>query len=147
MFPENWHFNSHFVLKTTKTPVFVFITKILWQTFWRNKWRSVFDVVKESSYSILFFSAWAAQTKKIMFQNVAYRPTVYRTGMTCIQWLWSSVIARDQKLISRPKPFDIRAILFYRVQRFPFWKKWQTETVPPKSVCSKVTPILQKNEG
>ena len=46
MFPENWHFNSRFVLKTTKTSVFVFITEILWQTFWHNKWRSVFDVVK-----------------------------------------------------------------------------------------------------
>ena len=29
MFPENWHFNSRFVLKTTKTAVFVFITEIL----------------------------------------------------------------------------------------------------------------------
>ena len=27
--PENWHFNSRFVLKTTKTPVFVFINEIL----------------------------------------------------------------------------------------------------------------------
>ena len=27
--PENWHFNSRFVLKTTKTPVFVFITEII----------------------------------------------------------------------------------------------------------------------
>ena len=25
MFPENWHFDSRFVLKTTKTPVFVFL--------------------------------------------------------------------------------------------------------------------------
>ena len=24
MFPENWHFNSRFVLKTTETPVFMF---------------------------------------------------------------------------------------------------------------------------
>ena len=29
MFPENWHFNSRFVLKTTITAVFVFITEIL----------------------------------------------------------------------------------------------------------------------
>ena len=29
VFPENWHFNSCFVLKTTKTPLFVFITEIL----------------------------------------------------------------------------------------------------------------------
>ena len=29
MFPENWHFNSGFVFKPTKAPVFVFITEIL----------------------------------------------------------------------------------------------------------------------
>jgi hypothetical protein len=29
LIPENSHFNSRFVLKTTKTPVFVFITEIL----------------------------------------------------------------------------------------------------------------------
>ena len=34
--PENWHFNSRFVLKTTKTLVFVFITEILWRTFCRK---------------------------------------------------------------------------------------------------------------
>ena len=45
-----WHFNAHFVLKTTKSQVFVMITKIFWQTFWRNKWTSVFGVVKDSSY-------------------------------------------------------------------------------------------------
>ena len=28
-FPDNQHFESRFVLKTTKTPVFVFITEIL----------------------------------------------------------------------------------------------------------------------
>ena len=27
--PENWHFDTHFVLKTTKTPAIVFITEIL----------------------------------------------------------------------------------------------------------------------
>ena len=48
--PENWHFNLRFVLKTTKTPVFVFITEILWQKFWRNKWQSIFNVVKNLRY-------------------------------------------------------------------------------------------------
>ena len=33
-----------------KHSVFVFITEILWRTFWHNKWRSVFDVVKDSSF-------------------------------------------------------------------------------------------------
>ena len=32
------------------TQVFVMITKIFWQTFWRNKWTPVFGVVKDSSY-------------------------------------------------------------------------------------------------
>ena len=52
MFPENWHFRSCFVLKTTKTQLFVFITEILWQTFWRNNWQSIFDVVKILSLKI-----------------------------------------------------------------------------------------------
>ena len=46
MFPENWHFNSCSVLKTTKTPVFIFITEILWWILWHNKWRSIFDILK-----------------------------------------------------------------------------------------------------
>ena len=28
-------------------------TEILWRTFWRNKWRSIFDVVKDSSWRLL----------------------------------------------------------------------------------------------
>ena len=44
--PENWHFNSCFFSKTAITAVFVFVTEILWRTFWLDKWRSVFDVVK-----------------------------------------------------------------------------------------------------
>ena len=51
--PENCHFNSRFVSKTTKAPVFVFITEILWRTFWHYKWQSVFDVVKDSSFRVL----------------------------------------------------------------------------------------------
>ena len=41
--PENWHFNSRFVVKTTKAPVFVFITEIIWWTFWRNTLRSLLN--------------------------------------------------------------------------------------------------------
>ena len=32
-----------------------FITEILWWTFWRNKWQSVFDIVKDSSYCVIKF--------------------------------------------------------------------------------------------
>ena len=34
-----WHFDSWFVLKTTKTKVFDVNTEIFWQTFWCNNWR------------------------------------------------------------------------------------------------------------
>ena len=42
-------------MKTPKTPVFVFITGILWRTFWHNNWRSVFDVVKVLHYFVNLF--------------------------------------------------------------------------------------------
>ena len=36
-----------------KPPVLVFVTEILWRTFWCNNWRSVFDVVKILRFSVL----------------------------------------------------------------------------------------------
>ena len=51
--PENWHFNSHFVLKTTKTAFFVFINEILRWNFWRHNWWTTFDVVKKLRYFVL----------------------------------------------------------------------------------------------
>ena len=45
-----WHFNSSFVLKTTKTLLFVLITEIIWQTFRPNNWRSIIDVVERLGY-------------------------------------------------------------------------------------------------
>ena len=45
VFSVNWHFNLRFVLKRTKTLDFVFITEILWRTFWQNNWLSVFEIV------------------------------------------------------------------------------------------------------
>ena len=41
MFPENWHYNSRSVLKTTKTSVFVFITEIL---------NELFEVIKDDLF-------------------------------------------------------------------------------------------------
>ena len=46
VFSVNWHFNLRFVLKRTKTLDFVFITEILWWTFWRKNWWSVFAIAK-----------------------------------------------------------------------------------------------------
>ena len=44
-----------FVLKTTKTAVFVFITEILWQTIWRNNWQPVFWRCKNTA---LMYQDW-----------------------------------------------------------------------------------------
>ena len=54
VFPEKWyyknssffHFNSRFVLKTTKTPVFVFINDIFWRIFRCSNWWFIIDVVE-----------------------------------------------------------------------------------------------------
>ena len=66
VFPENWHFNSCFVLKTTKTPLFVFITEILWQIFWRKKMTIRF-------WHILWLTKWTcliAEKKQMAVESV-----------------------------------------------------------------------------
>ena len=40
--------------------------------------------LKSRSESLFFLTAWpaqTAQTEELMLQNVAYRPTIYRTGV------------------------------------------------------------------
>ena len=40
-------------------------------------------LLRKTQIHFFFLTAWAAQTaqtEEFMFQNVAYRPTVYRTG-------------------------------------------------------------------
>ena len=39
-----------------------------------------------------------AQTLESMFQNVAYRPTVYRTGIICQESLYKKIVSLDSKL-------------------------------------------------
>ena len=49
--PENWQFNSRFVLKTTKTPVLSFITELInflyWMFFFEDKKKSMFVFITE----------------------------------------------------------------------------------------------------
>ena len=45
-----WHFYSHFVLKTTETPVFMFSLLRFFTNFWRNNWQFIFDVVERLCY-------------------------------------------------------------------------------------------------
>ena len=43
-------------------------------------------VAQKKLNPLFFLTAWAAQTtttEEFMFQNVAYRPTVYKTGIRC----------------------------------------------------------------
>ena len=70
-----WLSNSRFVLKTTKTPVFVFIAEILWRTFWSNNWRFIFWHLKILSYSHLSrnsnkLSTYIGQTDKCHHNNM-----------------------------------------------------------------------------
>ena len=73
VFPENWHFDSCFVLKTAKTPLFVFIPEILWLTFWCNIWQFVFELVKILRYSVLWqavlLTKWSPNRRIILVKG------------------------------------------------------------------------------
>ena len=103
MFPENWHFNSRFVLKTTKTPGFVFITEILW----RNKWRSVFDVVKD--YSLWTIPAKFKQSLLTVIRNSIFhklyprRSMIYPASSVASNILLASVIHPAPPSLTSPQ--------------------------------------------
>ena len=59
--PENCHFDSRFVLRQQKHH------EILWRTFWRNNWWSIFDFVK-----ILRYSQYYIVVKSIFCPNSNY---------------------------------------------------------------------------
>ena len=46
----------------------------------KNTLKSCSEKLKSTFFSLLPSAAQTAQTEEFMFQNVAYRPTVYRTG-------------------------------------------------------------------
>ena len=54
-----------------------------------KSWKEPSSKVAQNNSNTLFsLSAWAAQTaqtEEFMFQNVAYRPTVYRSGTLVIE--------------------------------------------------------------
>ena len=43
-------------------------TEIFWQTFWGNKWLSIFDVVKDFSFLLLILLAKSKDVTKIKYQ-------------------------------------------------------------------------------
>ena len=61
---------------------------------WKNHPKSCLETLK----STFFLNAWAtqtAQTEEFMFQNVAYKPTAYKTGV-CLSkpFLWGINLTR-----------------------------------------------------
>ena len=97
MFPENWHFNSRFVLKTTKIPVFVFFTEILWQTFWRNKWWSIFDDVKRLRLWVIRVSLgekWADVDYGLSLMAKPWESKMCFKMIENVVKLWSGVILK-----------------------------------------------------
>ena len=58
------------------------------------------EKLKSTFFSLLPWAAQTAQTKEFMFQNVAYRPTVYRTGnMYLKSWKYIIRIITSDALI------------------------------------------------
>ena len=59
----------------------IFSKKNLLTKSWKNNPEKL---LRKTQIHFFFLTAWAAQTtptEEFMFQNMAYRPTVYRTGM------------------------------------------------------------------
>ena len=59
-------------------------------------------VAQKNSYPLFFLTAWAAQTaqtEEFMFQNVAYRLIVYRTGAV-VDFCWVFLQANLVKKVS-----------------------------------------------
>ena len=59
-----------------------FLVRIL-QYFLNEKLKKTPSKVVQKHSNIFFLLHWAAQTEEFIFQNVAYRPTVYKTG--CVE--------------------------------------------------------------
>ena len=80
-----WHSNSRLVLKTTKTAVFVFLTEIIWRTFWRNNWRSI---IKFFSFFLLGIGIHAPPwLLSSWFKTRKYTCNWSRCCENC--WFWS----------------------------------------------------------
>ena len=47
---------------------------------WKKTLKSCTEKLKSTFFCLTAWAAKTAQTEEFMFQNVAYRPTVYRTG-------------------------------------------------------------------
>ena len=97
--PENWHFYSRFVLKTTKTSVFVFITEILWRTFWRNKWRSDCKLWNLPGYLkmirlLLNYCRNLFLIKILQLKHVVIQVDFYMLKLTKSQTSWNSLFSR-----------------------------------------------------
>ena len=54
---------------------FVFITEILWRIFWRNKWQSLFDVVKNFCLRIIYLPVCNNHFKKYL-SSISYRSSI-----------------------------------------------------------------------
>ena len=59
----------------------IFTKKILHPKSWKNHPQKLLRKTQIHFFSLLPWAAQTAQTEEFMFQIVAYRPTVYRTGV------------------------------------------------------------------
>ena len=78
----------------------IFFQKIL--SFKDQKLKKPPSKVAKTQLHFFFLTAWTAQTEEFTFQNVAYRPTVYRTGVATFLVYKIGVFVFAQGNLKRP---------------------------------------------
>ena len=71
---NSWELVFQFMIcleENKKTPVYIFITEILWQTFWHTNWQSVFDIVKILRYYDKSWNFWKIKIQDLRISEVA----------------------------------------------------------------------------
>ena len=59
---------------------------------WKNHPQKLLRIPQIHFFSLTASTAQMAQTEEFMFQNVAYWPTVYRTGVDTQYTFWSHIV-------------------------------------------------------
>ena len=65
-----------------------------------KSWKKPSKVAKSTFFSLVPWAAQTAQTEEFMFQNVAYRPTIYRTGPLTNKKFVFSVLSSWKEIIT-----------------------------------------------
>ena len=110
------HFNSHFVLETTKTPVF-FNPEIIWRTFWRINWRPIIGVAERLGFRSSFKIANLCRDCRNNIQNF------WRTSFLAYERVESTLFLGK---ISLWLKYIIKLLIFLESHHNSHWRGWST---------------------